>query len=97
MRYPRPGTGPRPFRPMPEELPARTPPPGYVCFRCGDKGHYISHCPTIGNSEFDNRPRIKRTTGIPKMFLKTVEDKSQVNGGLMITQDGEFVVAQPNE
>jgi len=63
-------------------------------------GHYINVCPTIGNDSFD-RPKLKRTTGIPKMFLKTVEDKSgdgpPPREGVMVTGDGELVVVHPNE
>ncbi|XP_074771543.1 E3 ubiquitin-protein ligase RBBP6-like [Athene noctua] len=28
--------------------PLATPPPSYVCFRCGKPGHYIKNCPTNG-------------------------------------------------
>jgi protein MPE1 len=50
----------------------------------------------MGNKDYDNRPKLKKTTGIPKMFLKTVENKD-ASGGLMVSQTGEIVVAQPNE
>ncbi|KAJ1330150.1 hypothetical protein BSLG_009680 [Batrachochytrium salamandrivorans] len=60
------------------------------------RGHYINMCPTIGDKEFDNRPKLKRTTGIPKMFLKTIEIKDP-SSGIMVTQTGEFVVATPND
>lgn len=36
-------------------------------------GHWIQACPTNENPEFEGKPRFKRTTGIPKSFLKTVE------------------------
>ncbi|POW03633.1 hypothetical protein PSTT_10932 [Puccinia striiformis] len=45
------------------------PPQGYICYRCGSKGHWINVCPTNDNPDFEGRPRIKRTTGIPKMQL----------------------------
>jgi protein MPE1 len=50
----------------------------------------------MGNKDYDNRPKLKKTTGIPKMFLKTVETK-EASGGLMVSTTGEIVVAQPNE
>ncbi|TPX50334.1 hypothetical protein SeLEV6574_g00955 [Synchytrium endobioticum] len=75
------------------------PPPGYICYRCGQKGHWISQCPTKEDKTFD-RPKLKRTTGIPRMFLQTVQARDGAttgDGGVMITQNGEFVVAKPNE
>ena len=61
-------------------------------------GHWIYDCPTNNDKDFDNRPRIKRTTGIPRSFLKTVEAPSESNAGagVMITPEGGFVVAQPD-
>jgi protein MPE1 len=63
-------------------------------------GHFIQNCPTIGDSNFD-KVIVKRTTGIPKMFLKAVDEKdpraqSGPGKGLMVTQNGELVVATPN-
>ncbi len=58
-------------------------------------GHFINNCPTIGNKEYDNRPRLKKTTGIPKMFLQTVESKE--GSGLMVSATGDIVVARPSE
>ena len=48
----------------------------------------------MGNADFDNRPKLKKTTGIPKMFLKTVETRDAAG---MVTETGELVIAQPNE
>lgn len=74
----------------------RPPPLGYNCFRCGQKGHWIQDCPTNNDPEWDNKPRFKRTTGIPKSMLKTVEAPTdeQRQQGVMITADGTYVVAQ---
>lgn len=86
------------YRPMMDMVePQRPPPPGYTCFRCGEKGHYINMCPTIGDESFDNKPKIKRATGIPTMFLKTIQNKDSIDRGLMVTQEGDLVVAMPNE
>ncbi|TDL23587.1 DWNN-domain-containing protein [Rickenella mellea] len=73
-------------------------PPGYVCYRCGQKGHWIHDCPTNNDREFDHKPRIKRTTGIPRSFLKAVDQPSEglPGQGVMVTPDGGYVVAQPD-
>ncbi|KAI9274226.1 DWNN domain-containing protein [Sporodiniella umbellata] len=80
------------------QMPQRIPPANYVCYRCGQKGHYINQCPTNGDKEYDKHPRIKRTTGIPRSFLKVIEEpKTAVKagtGGLMVTPKGDIVVAQ---
>ncbi|RUS13252.1 hypothetical protein BC937DRAFT_95623, partial [Endogone sp. FLAS-F59071] len=58
--------------------------------------HYINNCPTNGDKEFDKHPRIKRTTGIPRSFLKVVEEPkgAVTSGGVMVTPRGDLVVAQ---
>ena len=108
-------------------MPDKPLPPGYICYRCGEKGaayihvpcfcvitdrleigHYIQACPTNNDPEWDKRPRIKRTTGIPKAFLKPVEkptattndgtlDDTKQPSGVMVTADGEWVVAEPDK
>ncbi|WFC99664.1 Protein mpe1 [Malassezia yamatoensis] len=76
----------------------RPPPPaGYICYRCGQKGHWIQECPTNDNQDYDNRPRFKRTTGIPKSMLKTVEQPTaEQMSGVMVTPDGSYVIATPD-
>jgi protein MPE1 len=61
-------------------------------------GHWIQDCPTNNDREFDNKPRIKRTTGIPRSFLKAVENpnKGEIAQGVMVTPEGGYVVAQPD-
>lgn len=54
--------------------------------------------------EWDDKPRLKRTTGIPKSMLQTVEAPKGPDGqtlkdlpeGIMITPDGEYVRAGPD-
>ncbi|KAI1462547.1 DWNN domain-containing protein [Annulohypoxylon moriforme] len=98
----------KPGAKKPANVPDHDPPNGYICYRCGHKGHWIQLCPTNDNPEFDNRPRVKRTTGIPRSFLKTV-DKSALQqtgtdgeevkppAGVMVNADGEFVIAEPDK
>jgi hypothetical protein len=78
---------------------------GYVCYRCGEKGHWIKECPTNDDPNFENKPRIKRTTGIPRSFLKTVDkpaltgdgtDDAKPPSGIMVNAEGQFVIAEPD-
>lgn len=82
------------------------PPLGYVCYRCGEKGHWIKECPTNDDPSFENKPRIKRTTGIPRSFLRAVEkpmansgvgDETKQHSGVMINAEGQFVIAEPDK
>ncbi|KAI0009830.1 DWNN domain-containing protein [Xylariaceae sp. FL0662B] len=98
----------KPGAKKPANVPDHDPPNGYICYRCGQKGHWIQVCPTNDNPEFDNRPRVKRTTGIPRSFLKTV-DKSALQqtgtdgeeikppAGVMVNAEGDFVIAEPDK
>ena len=101
------------FRPggkkqQPANVPDHEPPTGYICYRCGEKGHWIQVCPTNDDPNFDNKPRVKRTTGIPRSFLKTVEkpaalssdgttDDTKPPSGVMVNAEGEFVIAEPDK
>jgi hypothetical protein len=62
------------------------------------RGHWIQDCPTNSDREFDNKPRIKRTTGIPRSFLKAVDNPTgaRIGQGVMVTPEGGYVVAQPD-
>ncbi|KAI0134544.1 MPE1 protein [Xylariales sp. AK1849] len=97
----------KPGAKKPANVPDHEPPNGYICYRCGQKGHWIQVCPTNDNPEFDNKPRVKRTTGIPRSFLKTVDKSALQQGdgedgikppaGVMVNADGDFVVAEPDK
>lgn len=67
----------------------------YICHRCGIRGHYVQNCPTIGDKTL-NQPKVRRTTGIPRSFLKNI-DSIPEGKGAMITNDGALVVAQTND
>ncbi|KDQ61733.1 hypothetical protein JAAARDRAFT_31201 [Jaapia argillacea MUCL 33604] len=84
---------------LPSHQPDRPLPPSYVCYRCGQKGHWIQDCPTNNDRDFDNKPRIKRSTGIPRSFLKTVDNPlaaGSLGHGVMVTPEGGYVIAQPD-
>jgi protein MPE1 len=68
-------------------------PPGYVCRRCNVKGHWIQACPTNDDPDFKPVFQAKRTTGIPRSFLKTVEKPidEEAAKGVMLNADGEYV------
>lgn len=71
----------------------REPPESYVCFRCGNKGHFIQHCPTNNDKNFDI-VKIRKPSGIPKDFLVKVEGDLEGSGAMLVTQEG-FVKANP--
>ncbi|EEQ86223.1 zinc knuckle domain-containing protein [Blastomyces dermatitidis ER-3] len=94
-------------RGKPVNVPDHPPPPGYLCYRCREKGHWIQACPTNNDPKFDGRYRVKRSTGIPRSLQKQVEkpDSLALDGsnedsklsGVMVNADGDFVVAQPDK
>lgn len=71
------------------------PPESYVCFRCGNKGHFIQHCPTNEDKAFDIA-RIRKPSGIPRDFLVPVKEQDvNTNTGMLVTPEGYYVKAQP--
>lgn len=70
-------------------------PENYVCFRCGQKGHYIQNCHTNQDKAFDIL-RIRKPSGIPKDFLVPVSGESlPSNVAMLVTSEGGYVKAQP--
>lgn len=77
------------------------PPPGYMCYRCGGKDHWIRNCPTNTDPNFEGK-KIKKTTGIPRSYLKTIS-KETLEGaaetgkdGITRNEDGELIDAKGN-
>ncbi|XP_016435210.1 E3 ubiquitin ligase PARAQUAT TOLERANCE 3 isoform X2 [Nicotiana tabacum] len=71
-------------------LERKTPPPGYVCHRCKVPGHFIQHCPTNGDPNYDIK-KVKPPTGIPKSMLMATPD------GSYALPSGAVAVLKPNE
>ncbi|KAI3971855.1 hypothetical protein MKX01_035668 [Papaver californicum] len=71
-------------------LERRTPPEGYTCHRCQVPGHYIQHCPTNGDPDYDVK-KLRPPTGIPKSMLVETDDGSYALPG------GSVAVLKPNE
>ncbi|PKI41547.1 hypothetical protein CRG98_038058 [Punica granatum] len=71
-------------------LERKTPPKGYVCHRCNVSGHFIQHCPTNGDPNYDIK-RVKPPTGIPKSMLMATPD------GSYALPSGVVATLKPNE
>ncbi|XP_010008569.1 PREDICTED: E3 ubiquitin-protein ligase RBBP6-like, partial [Nestor notabilis] len=70
--------------------PLGTPPPSYICFRCGKPGHYRKNCPRNADKNVESIPRLKRSTGIPRSFMIEVEDPN--TKGAMLTNTGKYAI-----
>ncbi|KAE8365253.1 DWNN domain-containing protein [Aspergillus caelatus] len=94
-------------RGKPTNVPDHPPPPGYLCYRCREKGHWIQACPTNNDPKFDGKYRVKRSTGIPRSLQTKVEKPESLtidgtnedlkNTGVMVNADGDFVIAKPDK
>ncbi|EAU34684.1 conserved hypothetical protein [Aspergillus terreus NIH2624] len=94
-------------RGKPINVPDHPPPPGYLCYRCREKGHWIQACPTNNDPKFDGKYRVKRSTGIPRSLQTKVEKPESLvldgstedlrNTGVMVNADGDFVIAKPDK
>ncbi|CAL0313751.1 unnamed protein product [Lupinus luteus] len=71
-------------------LERKTPPQGYVCHRCKVSGHFIQHCPTNGDPNFDVK-KVKQPTGIPRSMLMVNPQ------GSYALPNGSVAVLKPNE
>ncbi|XP_059639050.1 E3 ubiquitin ligase PQT3-like [Cornus florida] len=71
-------------------LERKIPPHGYICHRCKEPGHFIQHCPTNGDHNFDIK-RVRPPTGIPRSMLMETPD------GSYALPSGAVAVLKPNE
>ncbi|KAL4927439.1 cleavage polyadenylation factor subunit MPE1 [Aspergillus undulatus] len=94
-------------RGKPVNVPDHPPPPGYLCYRCREKGHWIQACPTNNDPKFDGKYRVKRSTGIPRSLQTKVEKPDSLmldgstedlrNTGVMVNADGDFIITKPDQ
>ncbi|KAI9368204.1 DWNN domain-containing protein [Aspergillus egyptiacus] len=90
----------------PVNIPDHPPPPGYLCYRCREKGHWIQACPTNNDPKFDGKYRVKRSTGIPRSLQTKIEKPESLmldgssedlrNTGVMVNADGDFIITKPD-
>lgn len=66
------------------------PPVGYLCHRCKVAGHFIQHCPTNGDPEYDVK-KVRDPRGVPKSMLVANPD------GLYKLEDGKVAELKPDE
>lgn len=74
-----------------DEINRPPPPEHYVCFRCGQPGHWKSECPTLDDPSFRSLEHVKPTTGIPKSFLRAAKDDDELKHA-MYDIEGNLVV-----
>lgn len=90
-------------KPSAATSPEDMPPPGYICYRCGGRDHWIRNCPTNSDPNFEGK-KIKRTTGIPKSYLKTIskeaayaaENNSNPDNQITTNENGDLIDQQGN-
>ncbi|CAN0876598.1 E3 ubiquitin ligase PQT3-like [Linum grandiflorum] len=51
------------------------PPNGYVCHRCGIKGHFIQDCPTNGDPNYDHSKRMRASAATPSAAAESEFDR----------------------
>lgn len=68
-----------------------TPPPNYICHRCGKPGHFIKMCPTNGDPRFDIK---KPAHGIPKSAIVKVTPDTP---GAFLLKDGSYGIMVADE
>lgn len=84
----KPGAGYK-FPTVQKNIETRQLPANYICHRCHKPGHFINMCPTNGDPKYD---KVKKSTGIPKTFLKQLEGATADSGALMMPGGGLAVL-----
>lgn len=79
--------------------PEDIPPPGYMCYRCGGRDHWIKNCPTANDPNYEGR-KLRKTTGIPRSYLKTITKEAADNDTeqrFISNDEGEIIDKQGNK
>lgn len=76
--------------------PEDAPPPGYMCYRCGGRDHWIKNCPTNTDPNFEGK-KLKRTTGIPRSYLKTITKETADDRQFTSNDEGDLIDNQGNK
>lgn len=66
---------------IPLGLLKNAPPPNYICYRCGQRGHWIKLCPTNGDPTFDH---------YRKRLMQGQMPKKGVSGGVANLQNPDL-------
>lgn len=75
--------------------PEDAPPPGYMCYRCGGRDHWIKNCPTNTDPNFEGK-KLRKTTGIPRSYLKTITKETADDRQFTSNEEGELIDNQGN-
>eukprot|EP01133_Synstelium_polycarpum_P015222 gene15222-18013_t len=67
------------------------PPPTYICHRCNQPGHFINQCPTNGDPNY-NHYKAKKASGIPKIFLRQVQNPGTAGSSTVLMPGGGVAV-----
>ena len=72
------------------------PPPGYICNRCRQPGHFIANCPTNGDPAFEPK-KVRAPLGLPLSQLYKVQGQDAPGAAQLVTTTGEVALLKPNE
>ncbi|KAJ1475994.1 DWNN domain-containing protein [Baffinella frigidus] len=74
---------------------AAKPPPYYICKRCEQTGHFVKDCPTLGDTQFDQK---KYSVGIPTSQTRVISEAeaATMGEGVMRLPDGRLVLCEPS-
>lgn len=72
------------------------PPPGYICNRCRQPGHFIANCPTNGDPAFEPK-KVRAPLGLPLSQLYKAPGQDVPGAAQLVTNTGEVALLKPSE